>query len=181
MSSTVGGSPSLVQCGDGKKVLNKIDIENRGLLCYPPPSPMVCTERIPTAEERAQCIEDCIKLHGWVPAYNLAKTGLLNAICSGGTIAINQICKSKINCNKEVWEECYRSPDGGVLRSPDGGTDGGVLRSPLSVASPTPSVSDDGDDGDDGDENDDDQQDSDADEELREEIEQDFDECPDGC
>ncbi|MFZ0555919.1 MAG: hypothetical protein WBL67_14375 [Nitrososphaeraceae archaeon] len=114
-------------------------------------------------------------------AYNLAKTGILNAICSGGTIAINQICKSKINCNKEVWEECYRSPDGGVLRSPDGGTDGGVLRSPLSVASPTPSVSDDGDDGDDGDENDDDQQDSDADEELREEIEQDFDECPDGC
>lgn len=58
-----------------------------------------------------------------------------------------------------------------------------IILTYLSVASLTPSVSDDGDDGNgnDGDENDDDQQDSDADEELREEIEQDFDECPDGC
>lgn len=93
-----------------------------------PPTPThECTSRPSTPEEKAACEERCNNISTLGVFCNLGEPKA-NVICNFGSILINGICKK--TCGNTMACEEVRTPDGGVLRTPDDGTSGGVLRTP---------------------------------------------------
>ncbi|MFY9966343.1 MAG: hypothetical protein WAK50_11460 [Nitrososphaeraceae archaeon] len=98
----------------------------------PTPETYECVDIPSTPEEKAACEKACARV-----AYSGLICGLLApgnppaaAICGGAVILAKEMCESGCKYSGATCGPVTSPDDGGVLRSPDDGTSGGVLRTP---------------------------------------------------